>query len=422
MKQSKLINNSKKDVPEEIESKSARLFYRADYIDKLASGIYSFLPLGWRVHEKIANIIREEMRRIGAQEVLLPTLQPKKLWEKSGRWGQMDPPLFKVEDRHERKYALGSTHEEVVGDLIKERINSYRDLPAALFQIQNKFRNEMRATGGLLRTREFMMKDLYSFHEDEEDLEQYYSKVEDTYDKIYSRCGVEAVEVEALSGSIGGNDSDEFMILASSGEDDVLICESCGYGRNMEVDDEEKKCPECGDELAQKSAIEAGHIFKLGDKYSKKLDANYTDKEGNQHPVIMGCYGIGVSRLMAAVAELLSDEKGLVWPREIAPFDVHLLKLDRDGSKEVTDQARRVRLRLEEEGFEVLFDDRDTSAGEKFAEADLIGIPLRIVISENTVSKDKVEVKRRGGNEEKLVSLDKAVKYLNIQISKYPNF
>lgn len=413
MHQSKLINKTKKEAPEEIESRSAKLFYRADYIDKLASGIYSFLPLGWRVHKKIAGIIREEMRGIGAQEVLLPTMQPKKLWELSGRWGEMDPPLFKVEDRHERKYALGSTHEEVVSDLIKDRINSYRDLPAALFQIQNKFRNEMRATGGLLRTREFMMKDLYSFHKDKKSLEEYYSKVEAAYHRIYKRCGVEVVEVDALSGPMGGTGSDEFMILADQGEDEVLTCEDCGYGRNTEKEGKQDSCPECGGNLLRKPAIEAGHIFKLGDKYSKELNAFYTDKDGKQHPVIMGCYGIGISRLMAATAELLSDENGLVWPQGIAPFDVHVLELNREEDKKIGKQAEKTHKRLEDEGFEVLFDRRDKSAGEKFAEADLIGIPLRIVVSENTVSKNKLEVKWREEDDEKLVSLEEAIEMIN---------
>lgn len=412
MLQSTLINKTKKEAPEEIKSRSARLFYRADYIDKLASGIYSFLPLGWRVHEKIAEVIREEMKGIGAQEVFLPTLQPKGLWEKSGRWGEMDPPLFKVEDRHEREYALGSTHEEVVSDLVRERINSYRDLPSALFQIQNKFRNEMRATGGLLRTREFMMKDLYSFHENKQDLEKYYSKVEKAYHKIYNRCGVEAVEVEALSGSIGGEDSNEFMVLAEEGEDEVLICESCGYGRNLEVKKEQESCPECGGNLQRKAAIEAGHIFKLGDKYSKQLNVSYTIESGEQYPVIMGCYGIGVSRLMAAVAERRSDEKGLVWPREIAPFDGHLLELNKQMDEEIKSEAERVYARLQDEGYEVLFDEQGRSAGEKFAEADLIGIPLRIVVSERTISENKVEVKGREEDEEKLVSLDNVVEML----------
>jgi prolyl-tRNA synthetase len=258
-----------------------------------------------------------------------------------------------------------------------------------------------------------MMKDLYSFHKDEKSLEDYYSKVEEAYHRIYNRCGVEAVEVEALSGSIGGEDSNEFMVLAEEGEDEVLICESCGYGRNVEVEKKQRNCPKCGGKLQQKAAIEAGHIFKLGDKYSKELEAFYTTKSGEQHPIIMGCYGIGVSRLMAAVAERRSDDKGLVWPQEIAPFDVHLLELNKQIDEEIKSEAEKVYARLQDKGFEVLFDERDTSAGEKFAEADLIGIPLRIVVSENTVSENKVEVKWRKDDEEKLVNLEEAIEMIN---------
>ncbi|MGC9049167.1 MAG: proline--tRNA ligase, partial [Patescibacteria group bacterium] len=282
MRQSKLFTKTLRNDPKEARTISHKLLVRAGYINQLTSGIWSLLPLGWRVYKKIEKIIREEMNEIGGQEVYLPTLQPKELWQKTGRWETIDPPLFKVKDRHNKWLGLGSTHEEVITDLARQYIKSYKDLPLAIYQIQNKFRNEMRPTGGLLRTREFIMKDLYSFHADEKDLDKYYKQVLSAYYKIYERCGLKAIAVSAPSGSIGGSVSHEFMILADSGEDKILICQNRDWGINLEIGRSQDKCPNCSGKLEQKNAIEAGHTFKLGALYSQKMGASFTDRDGQK--------------------------------------------------------------------------------------------------------------------------------------------
>ncbi|MEF8847132.1 MAG: proline--tRNA ligase [Candidatus Paceibacterota bacterium] len=414
MKQSKLFSKTKKELSEDVEAASHKWLLKGDFIDQLSSGIYSFLPLGWRVHQKIENLIREEMNKIGAQEVFLPSLQPKQLWEETDRWGNMAPPLFKLEDQHEREYALGSTHEEVITDLARKRIESYRDLPQAVFQIQNKFRNEVRATGGLLRTREFMMKDLYSFHATEKSLDNYYQKVKKAYFRIFDSCNLNAVAVEAESGSIGGSKSEEFMIESPSGEDEVLICKNCNFGANTEKVGELNECPECGAELEHKNCIEEAHAFYLGDKYSSEMGATFTDKNGEEEPLLMGCYGIGVGRLMATIVEVSHDDKGIIWPMRVAPFQVHLLQLGDD--KKVEKTAKKVTKSLQEAGIEVLYDDRDKSAGEKFADADLIGIPYRLVVSEKSLEEDSVEVKMRVEDETELISTGKIAEEIENRI------
>jgi len=408
MKQTNLFYKTKKEVSKETEVTSHKLLLRGDFVEQLSSGIYSFLPLGWRVHRKIENIIREEMKNIGAQELFLPSIQPKSLWEKSDRWGNMAPPLFKLKDQHEREYALGPTHEEVITTLAKTRIESYRDLPQAVFQIQNKFRNEVRATGGLLRTREFMMKDLYSFHSSEKDLKKYYEKVKEAYFKIFERCELNPIMVEADPGSIGGSLSHEFMIESPSGEDKVLACEKCGFGANVEKVGEVDKCPECGGSLKQRNCIEEAHAFYLGDKYSEALNATFTTKKGEEKPVLMGCYGIGIGRLMATVAEVSHDDNGIIWPEEVSPFKVHLIKIE--DNKKVKNKTSKLYRDLQKEKIEVLYDDRDDiGAGEKFVESDLFGIPYRVVVSENTLSEDSVEIKGRAESEAELIDFDKAV-------------
>src|SRR3989344_2470716 len=409
MRQSRLFSKTKKEFPKNAETVSHKYLVRGDFIDQLSAGIYSFLPLGFRVYKKIENIIREEMNNLGGQELFLPTLIPKKLWEETGRWKPIDPPLFEVKDRHKKEYGLGSTHEKVITDLIRKRISSYQDLPLALYQIQNKFRNEMRATGGLLRVREFLMKDLYSFHSSEKDLMEFYEKVKSAYLKIFKRCGLKAIVVEADSGTIGGKISHEFMVLAETGEDKVLICFSCGFGANIEKVGELKECPKCQSPLEKKNAIESGHIFNLGIKYSRDMKANFRDKDGKEKPIVMGCYGIGLGRLMAAIVEAHHDEKGIIWLKSIAPYSAHLLDLGND--KKIKTEAQEIYKNLEEKEVEVLYDDRDKSPGEKFADADLIGIPIRLVVSEKTLKKGCVEVKKRDEEKAELVKINK----LNVQ-------
>lgn len=413
MFQSRLFSKTKKQSPKEAEAISHKLLTKAGFIDQLASGIWSFLPLGWRVHKKIEDTIREEMNNIEGQEIFLPTLQPKSLWQETDRWDKIDPPLFRTKDRHDREYGLGSTHEEVITDLARKNIRSYKDLPLAIYQIQTKFRNEMRATSGLLRTREFSMKDLYSFHQDEEDLDRYYQKVCLAYEKIYQRCGLKAVKVEASSGTIGGDVSHEFMILAKTGEDKILICERCDWAANIEMG-KQKICPKCRGKLEQKSCIEVGHIFKLGIKYSKAMKANFVDKNGQEKPIVMGCYGIGLGRLMAAIVEAYHDENGIIWPASVAPFDIHLVQISdfrcQISENKVKKIAENLYKKLQRSNIEVLYDDRFESPGVKLKDADLIGIPIRLVISEKTG--EKIEVKRRDDDKVKLVEMNNIKKFL----------
>lgn len=416
MLQSQLLAKTKKKVTRDIRNEGYKFLIKGDFIEQLASGIYNFLPLGYRVHKKIEEIIREEMDSIGAQEVLLAALQPKELWEKTGRWNKMSPPLFKLRDLHKKYFALGSTHEEVITMLAKERIQSYKDLPRALYQIQTKFRNEVRSTGGLLRTREFVMKDLYSFHQTQEDLDNYFDKVSQSYQKIFKRCDVDFIRSEASGGTISSKEERtlEFQIKAENGEDKILLCVGCGWAVNLEMvrGKIRAKCPKCKTGSLKKiSTIEIGHIFSLGNKYSKALELYFIDKDGKKKPVIMGCYGIGLGRLMGAIAEVRRDLKGIIWPKEIAPFQVHLIQLQE--SPEVKKKSREIYDTLLKTGTEVLYDDRDgKSPGEKFADADLIGIPWRIVVSERTLERDSVEVKRREKEKAELVKINELLSFL----------
>ncbi len=404
MYQSKLFYKTLKNAPKEAEIISHKLLLRGGFISQLASGIYSFLPLGHIVHEKIKNLIKQEMNNIGAQEILLPALQPKELWEKSKRWDHMDPPLFRIKDRHNKEFALGSTHEEVITDLLKSRIQSYKDLPLALFQIQTKFRNEMRFAGGLLRTREFTMKDLYSFHFNEKDLKRFFDKVLKAYDNIFKQCGLDALKTEASGGVFTKEKTYEFQVLSKVGEDRILHCEKCLWAANLEVAKLSKKCPQCQGKLIKDDSIEIAHTFKLGTKYSQSFDLNFIDEKGKKKPVVMGCYGIGIGRLMGTVVEMNNDKKGIIWPEKIAPFKVHLIQIG--NNSKIRKSAEKLYKDLQEKEIEVLYDDReDKSSGEKFAEADLIGIPYRIVISERTLEKDSLELKNRNKDKVELVKI-----------------
>ena len=410
MRQSQLFANLKKEPPKEAESVSHKLLVRADFIDQMASGIYNLLPLGQRVYQKIENIIRKEMIALGSQEVSLQSMIPKKLWQETGRWTSIDPPLFRVKDRHGREFGLGSTHEEVITDMVRRRVKSYKDLPFSLFQIQDKFRNEQRPTGGLLRVREFVMKDLYSFHENREDAIKFYEKVKKSYLRIFKRCGLKPVCVEADPGTIGGELSHEFMVISPTGEDKVLICQKCRCAGNAEKFKNAKVCPKCQASLRKFSSIESAHAFYLGTKYSKAMGANFIDGQGKLHPLVMGCYGIGLGRLMATIVEVNHDKKGIIWPEEVAPFDVHLIDL---GEKE---ESEKIYKDLQGLGLDVLYDDREEkTAGEKFAEADLIGIPYRIVVSERTLKKGSVEIKKRNKKETKLVRINRLSQFFNVK-------
>lgn len=542
MRLSRLFGKTLRQPPAEAETPSHQLLLRAGLVHQLSAGIYSYLPLGWRVLRKIEQIVREEMDAAGGQEVLLPALHPVELWEQSGRRQAFGQTLFVLKDRRERELVLGPTHEEVITDLVRRNVQSYRDLPLLLYQIQTKFRDEPRPRGGLIRVREFSMKDAYSFDSDWEGLDRSYASMVTAYYNIFRRCGVPVIAVEADSGAIGGKDSQEFMFLTDVGEDEVVFCEQCHYAANVEkagfqkrrvepeellpleevatpgvktienlagylhvppwrtmkavfynadgqpvfvairgelevnevklknllkatdlrlMTDEEVEryglvagaaspigirgmtivaddsvsdspnliggankpdahlrninygrdwtadlvgdiararegdpCPRCGRPLVNRRGIEVGHVFKLGTMYSETFGAFFLDRDGTSKPCVMGCYGIGPSRLLATVIEANHDERGIIWPRTLAPYDVHLVALNVERP-DVYEAAEQLYATLEANGLSVLYDDREESAGVKFNDADLLGMPLRATVSPRTLGQNGVELKLR---------------------------
>ena len=553
MRLTKLFGKTQREIPAEADTVSHQLLLRTGMVGQVAAGIYTIMPLAWRSLKKIENIVRDEMNKAGGQEITMPVLQPLELWQKSGRAQIMGKTLFTLNDRREHSLVLGPTHEEVVTELVSHHVQSYRDLPLMVYQIQVKFRDEPRPRAGLVRLREFVMKDLYSFDIDEAGVETSYHKMLHGYENIYKRCGLKAVIVEADSGAIGGKFSHEFMLPTESGEDMVISCPKCGYTANAEkavfnkgaakndaplplveiatpgmktiedlvialkisarqtlkavfyvadgkfvfvvirgdlqvneiklnntlhsrelrlaTDAEVKeqgiiagsaspiglagvtvvaddsvnsgtnfvaggnkpdthiknvnyprdfradvvadialaeagnRCAKCETKFVAVRGIEVGHIFVLGTLYSAKLGANYIDAAGVSHPIVMGCYGLGLSRLLAAAIEQHHDDKGIIWPMPIAPYQVYLCPLYRDGTK-VGETADKINDELEAAGLEVLFDDRMESPGIKFNDADLLGIPLRVTISPRTLDKNSVEVKWRAEKESKLLPIE----------------
>ena len=553
MRISKLFGKTLREVPAEAETVSHQLLLKAGMLYQVAAGVYSYLPLAWRVLRKIENIIREEMDAAGGQELMMPVLQPLELWQQTGRDLSFGKGMFTLSDRRDRTLVLGPTHEEVITTLVSHNVQSYRDLPLLLYQIQTKFRDEPRPRGGLIRVREFSMKDLYSFDVDEEGLNQSYNKMLQAYKNIYARCGLPAVLVEADSGAIGGKDSHEFMVKADSGEDEIIYCSNCQYAANaekaefikskidggeplpleeiatpgfysieevsnflkvpqshtlkavfyiadgklifvavrgdIEVNEVKLKnvlhcselrmaseaevmeagivagsaspigisgirviaddsitsgtnfvagankpdthfrnanyprdfqvdliaaiaraqagdeCPRCGGKLLSTRGIEVGHIFKLGTFLSEKLGALYIDADGVSHPIVMGCYGIGLGRLLAAAIEQNHDEKGIIWPASIAPYHIYLCPLHLENI-EVATAAEKLYADLQAQHLEVLFDDREASPGVKFNDADLLGIPIRVTISPRTLEKNSVEIKKRPEKQSELVPLE----------------
>jgi prolyl-tRNA synthetase len=550
---SKLFGKTQREVPAEAETVSHQLLLKAGMIHQVAAGVYSYLPLAWRALKKIENIIREEMDAAGGQELMLPVLQPLELWQETGRDLAFGKGLFTLSDRRDRKLALGPTHEEVITELVIHNVKSYRDLPLLLYQIQTKFRDEPRPRAGLLRVREFTMKDLYSFDCDEEGLSQSYNKMLQAYHNIYTRCGLPTVLVEADSGAIGGKDSHEFMVITETGEDEIIYCNSCGYSANSEKAESTKakladekplpleevdtpgmstidevstflkvpqsrtlkavfyiangefvmvairgdievnevklknvlhcfdlrlateaevkqagivagsasaigirgirviaddsitsganfiagankpdthvknvnyprdfkvdlvadiararvgeECPRCGSKLSSSRGIEVGHVFKLGTFLSQKLGAFFVDANGVSHPMVMGCYGIGLGRLLAAAIEQNHDDKGIIWPMSIAPYHIYLCPLYLENPQVAT-AAEKLYAELQAQGLEVLFDDRQESPGVKFNDADLLGIPIRVTISPRTLEKNSIEVKKRSEKEAQLLPLE----------------
>ncbi|MFC2013042.1 proline--tRNA ligase [Chloroflexota bacterium] len=564
MRLSQLFGKTQREIPAEAETISHQLLLRTGMIHQVAAGVYSYLPLGWRVLKKVEDIIRDEVDKAGGQELNMPVLQPLELWQETGRDQAFGKGLFVLSDRKEHELVLGPTHEEVITRMASHYVQSYRDLPLLLYQIQTKFRDEPRPRGGLIRVREFIMKDLYSFDTDEAGLDVNYQKMLAAYQNIYRRCGLRSLLVEADSGAIGGKDSHEFMIITDTGEDEVICCPDCGYSANNEKAQSVKKklpeepllpleevatpgittiealadflkvppshtlkvvfyiaadgfviavirgdieinetklkkalgctelrlaneddvkqagivagsaspigisgikiiaddsitsgtsfvagankpdthiknvnyprdfkadlvtdiaragagegCPHCGGKLTATRGIEVGHIFKLGTFISEKLDASFIDADGVSHPIIMGCYGIGLDRLLAAAIEQNHDEKGIIWPMPIAPYHIYLCPLYRENTG-VASVAERLYAELEAQGLEVLFDDRQESPGVKFNDADLMGIPVRITVSPRTLAQDSVEVKSRSEKEPQLVPLAEVTARINKIIS-----
>lgn len=426
MKQSQLFTKSRKELSKEETSRNAQLLLQACYVDKLMAGAYTYLPLGLRVLKKINEIIREEINAIDGQEILMPALTPKEIWETTDRWANFDA-LFKFES-HNHEYALGATHEEVVTPLLQKFIFSYKDLPQAVYQIQTKFRAEARSKSGLLRGREFLMKDLYSFHADEADLDVYYEKAEKAYEKIWARLGIGDITVKTYaSGGAFSKYSHEYQTFSEVGEDTIYYCPKCNVAVNSEIIEEQgHACPECkNNKLEEKTAIEVGNIFKLKTKFSDAFKFKYADQNGEQQPVIMGCYGIGPSRLMGTLVEIFNDEAGILWPKNIAPFAIHLVLLnDRDETANATIQDNGLDLynKLTAAGWEVLMDDRaNASNGEKLKDSDLMGMPIRLVLSSKTLQSNSIELKLRNEDSAELVALDSADLFEKLE-EKYKNY
>jgi prolyl-tRNA synthetase len=407
MRQSELFLKTTREAPKDEIAVNAQLLIRGNFIHKLMAGVYSYLPLGFRVRENVMKIIREEMNALGSHELLMPALQPKSAWEKTGRWEVLSPIMYQFKDHSDREIGLGPTHEEIIAEVAKTVIQSYADLPQAVYQIQTKFRDEARAKSGLLRGREFTMKDLYSFHTDVESLNLFYNKVKEAYLRVFARCGIQALITEASGGDFSKEYSHEFMAEAAVGEDLIMVCRKCNVAQNAEIVTE-KKCAHCGGSLEETHGIEIGNIFKLGTKFSEPVGLLFKDKDGIEKPVIMASYGIGVERLIGTVVELSHDEKGIVWPREIAPFSVHLLMLGKE-TPELQKFGTRVYSELSQNGVETLYDDRIAGPGEKLSDADLLGMPYRIIVSEKTLTAGKVEIKARNATEAKLVSIEEAL-------------
>lgn len=407
MLQSKLFTKPRKDSPKDEASKNADLLIRAGFVHKEMAGVYSFLPLGEIVLQNIISIIRDEMNAIGGQELHLSSLQKKETWEKTDRWDEKKVDIwFKTELKNGTELGLAFTHEEPLTALMKDHITSYKDLPFSTYQFQTKFRNETRAKSGIMRTREFIMKDLYSFSKNEEEHNEFYEKAKEAYINIFNAVGLcNITHVTFASGGSFSKYSHEFQTVTDAGEDIIYIDEEKNIAINKEVYTDEV-IADLGlnkDKLVEKKAVEVGNIFSLGTKFSDAENLTYKDENGKEQKVIMGSYGIGPARIMGTVVETLSDEKGIVWPERIAPFKVHLVTLGAD--EDVLSYSREVYEKLWREDVTVLWDDRDKQPGQKFAESDLIGLPARIVISKKTIDEGKLEVKRRKNGEAQMMEL-----------------
>ena len=414
MKASHLILGTQRENPADAEIISHQLMIRAGLVRQVSSGIYNWLPIGKKVLQKVENIIRMEMNIAGAQEILMPMVQPASLWEESGRIDQYGQELLVFLDRHENKFCLGPTHEEIITDLCKNLLTSYKQLPVTLYQIQTKFRDEIRPRFGVMRSREFLMKDAYSFDLDKESLDQSYSVMKEAYIKIFDSLGLDYRIVKADSGAIGGSDSEEFHVLADSGEDLLAFSDKSEYAINAELltelqdgqdpySLEGKPSPDGKGLLKLKKGIEVGHIFKLGKKYSEILNLRIQGENNDIHPE-MGCYGIGASRIVAAAIEQNHDEKGIIWPKALAPFEVALVEVNPKKKDEIKEKSSEIYNLLKENDIDVLWDDREKRPGVKFTDMEVTGIPLTIIIGERTLETGEIEIKKRQDEKPQLVS------------------
>jgi len=403
---SKVFLPTLKDTPQDAEVISHQLMLRSGMIRRVTSGIYIWLPIGLKVLRKVENIVREEMDASGAQEVLMPMVQPKELWEETQRWKKMGPELLRIQDRHERDFCLGPTHEEVITDLIRNNIKSYKELPLNLYQIQTKFRDEVRPRYGVMRGREFLMKDSYSFNLDEDSLNESYVLMKEAYKKILDRLGLQFKIVKADSGAIGGDASEEFHVLAENGEDTIAISDSSDFAINTELllkegEDIEslqgKPSPDGEGIIEIKKGIEVGHIFQLGKVYTDAMKANVLDNEGKAQNLYMGCYGIGVSRLVAAAIEQNNDDKGIIWPEAMTPFEVNIIAIGFDKDEKIAKASTDLYSKLSSMGYEVMLDDRKDGYGTKMKDAELIGIPINVIIGKQYLQNGEIELKHRDG-------------------------
>jgi prolyl-tRNA synthetase len=408
MRYSKVFSRATKSIPADSESINARLLVQAGFVDQEMAGVYTWLPLGLAVLRNVEQIVREEMNDLGASEIFMPSLQPKEYWDTTNRWEGVDV-LFKLKSQTGKDYALGCTHEEVVTPLVQKFVQSYKDLPMATYQINTKFRDELRAKSGVLRGREFRMKDMYSFHTTQEDLSAFYQQALKAYVRAYSRCGLQVKVVQASGGVFTQNLSHEFQAITDAGEDVLIACDHCEFGENSEIATHKAgdECPMCKTTLVTTKGIEVGNIFDLGTKYSDAFKLEITNESGERQRVLMGCYGIGTSRLVGAIIESSHDEKGMIWPKSIAPALVHLVRIGEDA--ESVAAADGLYAELRKQGVSVFYDDRDATAGAKFADADLMGMPLRLTVSKRTLGTGSVEWKERTSEEAKNVSQESVV-------------
>jgi prolyl-tRNA synthetase len=411
MKYSKSGITTSKNVPNDAEIISHQLMIRSGMIKKLASGLYTWMPLGLKVLKKIENIIKNEMNDIDALEILMPAIQPSELWKESGRWDKYGPELLRLTDRHDREFCFGPTHEEIITDIARQDIKSYKQLPIIYYQIQTKFRDEIRPRFGVMRAREFLMKDAYSFHENEECLNETYKTVFQAYKNCFDKIGFEYKVVNADNGQIGGSESHEFHVIAETGEDELIFSDSSDYAINSELFSEPPKegddCPDGSGKVKIKRGIEIGHIFKLGKNYSNSMNATVSNKKNENVKMIMGCYGIGVSRIAAAAIEQSHDDKGIIWPKSITPFDITIIAIGYTKSNAIKTYSDNLYSMLKKDNIEVLLDDRDARPGNMFSDSDLIGIPNKIIIGKQFLENQTLEFKNRKKEESFIINENK---------------